>query len=430
MLHYEKRLWGLGLLFRAQGSPFPRVLPFAVLSVGITLVIHLSDGCKSAVEAAFGHPYPFQVYAFVIGFLVVLRTNHALARFMEARGHAQWMASKWADAVVMLQAFDAVASGRRGIPKSALDPPTEGTETFVSTLVHLVSLMHALALQHLRGDESLGNLIRAPNATHGEDWTGADSDRPAANGDSTAAVGSVAVSVDEICSPSRARYNVRGAHVLHATTEDEHRPRFSVLSVFALTENSETWRECCAALPLAVVGGLDAAERAALERLDVDRPYLVMAWIQALIMRRMDSEEGLRVPAPIVSRVHQVLSDGMLGYNQADKIATTPFPMPYAQMLTACLVVFNVTLPIMVAGNINALWLAVLVNFISTVAYQGLNEVARELEDPFKPTHVNDIGAPQLQAMFNSKIRAGSPGAGALLRRAEEMDDEGIVDEK
>jgi hypothetical protein len=32
--------------------------------------------------------------------------------------------------------------------------------------------------------------------------------------------------------------------------------------------------------------------------------------------------------------------------------------------------------------------------------------------------------------MFNSKIRAGSPGAGALLRRAEEMDDEGIADEK
>ena len=55
--------------------------------------------------------------------------------------------------------------------------------------------------------------------------------------------------------------DVRGAHVLHATTEDEHRPRFSVLSVFALTENSETWRECCAALPLAVVGGVDAAER-------------------------------------------------------------------------------------------------------------------------------------------------------------------------
>ena len=64
--------------------------------------------------------------------------------------------------------------------------PTEGTETFVSTLVHLVSLMHALALQHLRGDESLGNLIRAPNATHGEDWTGADSDRPAADVAATA----------------------------------------------------------------------------------------------------------------------------------------------------------------------------------------------------------------------------------------------------
>ena len=79
-------------------------------------------------------------------------------------------------------------------------------------------------------------------------------------------------------------------------------------------------------------------------------------------------------------------------------------------------VVFNVTLPIMVAGSINALWLAVLVNFISTVAYR-LNEVARELEDPFKPTHVNDIDA-AAAGDVQPRIRRGA-GSGALLRRAE-----------
>ena len=48
---------------------------------------------KSDIVKAFGQLYPFQVYAFVIGFLVVLRTNHALARSMEARSHVQWMGS-------------------------------------------------------------------------------------------------------------------------------------------------------------------------------------------------------------------------------------------------------------------------------------------------------------------------------------------------
>ena len=112
----------------------------------------------------------------------------------------------------------------------------------------------------------------------------------------------------------------------------------------------------------------------------------------------------------------------MLGFNMADKIAKTPFPMPYAQMLSVCLVVFNLTMPIMVAGHIRHLWLAILVNFISTVAYQGLNEVARELEDPFKPVHINDHGMPQLQAMFNSKVRAASPAVRKTLAHWAQCD--------
>ena len=60
-------------------------------------------------------------------------------------------------------------------------------------------------------------------------------------------------------------------------------------------------------------------------------------------------------------------------------------------------------------------------NVVSVVAYQGLNETARELEDPFKPTHANDLGLPQLQAMFNSKVRAATPGASAQIDQLEQM---------
>ena len=38
------------------------------------------------------------------------------------------------------------------------------------------------------------------------------------------------------------------------------------------------------------------------------------------------------MPPPILSRVYQELSNAMLGFNSAMKVATTPFPFPYAQL--------------------------------------------------------------------------------------------------
>ena len=213
-----------------------------------------------------------------------------------------------------------------------------------------------------------------------------------------------------------------GAHLIHAVTDDGRQARKNLVNPFLLREDQDLWLRCCAATPLAVIGGLDPHEFKELDELDCDRAYLVLAWIQALIIRRYEDLDGIRVGPPILSRVHQTLTNGMLGFNMADKIAKTPFPMPYAQMLSVCLVVFNLTMPIMVAGHINNLWLAILVNFISTVAYQGLNEVARELEDPFKPTHINDHGMPQLQAMFNSKVRAASPSVKKILTHWAQCD--------
>ena len=106
----------------------------------------------------------------------------------------------------------------------------------------------------------------------------------------------------------------------------------------------------------------------------------------------------------------------LLGFNLAEGIAKTPFPMPYSQMLTVCLLFFNLTLPIIVVTTVSGLWLAIILTLISSLAYQGLNEVARELEDPFKPTNLNDLGLPELQAMFNSKLRAASPPLQTLAR--------------
>ena len=84
MLTYDKAFWGLLLIFRIEGSPFPRTLPFALLSLTITILLHTVDTARQHLKAGLDHHYPYQTFAFVLGFLVVLRTNHAIQRFMEA----------------------------------------------------------------------------------------------------------------------------------------------------------------------------------------------------------------------------------------------------------------------------------------------------------------------------------------------------------
>ena len=419
MIHYAKKYWGLPLIFRVHGSPFPRTIPFAVLSVSITTALQASEDLKSDIVKAFGHPYPFQVYAFVIGFLVVLRTNHALARFMEARSHVQWMGSKWADAVVMLAAFDGVTSGRRGAPKTSQDAPNEGSDLFVARLVHLMSLMHALALQNLRGDEVLDNLVAAPRRrfTTGPDLSlvePRDAPTPNLSSVDVNAPDDVEVFVDasDQMPVERARYHVEGAHVLHAATENQHTPRFKFLNALLLTEDDESWRRCCEALPLDVIGGMDPHERREIESLACDRVYLVMSWIQALIARRMESEEGLRVAPPILSRVHQALTDGMLGFNQADKISTTPFHalLPDAHDVSAGV---QHHAPADGGGKHQR-------DVAGDSRERHQHGGVPRIERGGASWRTAQADAPerwdaQLQAMFNSKIRAGTPGSGKHL---------------
>ena len=174
---------------------------------------------------------------------------------------------------------------------------------------------------------------------------------------------------------------------------------------------------------------MDDAELAALQHLDCDRAYLVKSWIQAHIAARAEDAEGLRVPPPVLSRVtRRSPRRRRLGFNQADKLAKTPFPMPYAQMLTVLLLVFNVTLPVMIKGNTNALWLAVVVNAVSVAAHQGSTKPRASSRTRSNRRTPNDLGSPQLQAMFNSKARAATPGASALIDQMEQMKAERSVE--
>jgi len=387
----------------------------------------------------------------------------------------------------MCVAFDSFSTGDRASRwpwRKGRLVRNDGSEAFIARLVHLLSLLHAVALQHLRGDEELDNLVASkPRIDGGPDFlekakeTPAESPRLAvaspnapppvgarspnaerkdgdddekdggASSDETntppgelvddlfahAAEHNVNIDVDDgekmfrrWASEKRHQHYKKGvydrssAFLVHAATADRRTERWTLPNLFMLSEGTSEWIRCNESMPITVLGGVPDKEKKSLDLLVCNRAYLVLNWIQSLLIHRLESTPGLRVPAPIMSRVHQVMSDGTLGFNQADKMAKTPFPLPYAQMLTACLLVFNLFMPIVVAAHTNSMWLAVVIAFMSTMAYQGLNEVARELEDPFKPTHLNDLGLPLLQAEFNSKLRAASPPVGLSTPWLEE----------
>lgn len=77
MIIYDKSFWGFGVLVRMYGSAFPRALPFSLLSCIIAGV--LSYFYATELDEEFVHPYPFQTFAFIAGFMVVFRYEFRVA---------------------------------------------------------------------------------------------------------------------------------------------------------------------------------------------------------------------------------------------------------------------------------------------------------------------------------------------------------------
>lgn len=85
----------------------------------------------------------------------VCRSNLSYGRYWEGRSQLQQMTSKLTDCVVMALKFD-----RESIPK---ENPSEAQlkdhQWFRDTMIHLVSLMHAVALSTLRTDFNMENIV-------------------------------------------------------------------------------------------------------------------------------------------------------------------------------------------------------------------------------------------------------------------------------
>ncbi|CAJ1429612.1 unnamed protein product [Effrenium voratum] len=376
MIYYRKGYGGIFILFRLVGTSWPfGVIPGLIalsISLALSSISFLDELIRNRDEF-ISHPYAFQLFAYLLGFLMVFRTNFAYQRYWEAIGAMQNMAAKWLDGALMGICFDAGGSNARPLlhgaqdDESRLTDPKAGAKggpthcAYYGELVHLCSLLHAVALQHLRSDSNLDNLEFA----YPED-------------------------------PSRSVANKMDKYGM---------PSFSPAKI----------GDTLARQKLPVLGGLRPEERAVLEAdsqgnlLSTDaRVAMVEGWFMRRLLGRQKFEQGdsSSTSPPILSRLYQVISDGTLWFGAASKVAITPFPFPYHNIISVFLWMYTILAPVLINGIIMDVVLRAIFVFTSVFCYHALHHIGDNLEDPYLPYDPNELPLPDLQHSVNMRLWA------------------------
>ncbi|KAK3238616.1 hypothetical protein CYMTET_51384 [Cymbomonas tetramitiformis] len=429
MIQYSTRgYFGLEVLTHVYGSVIPRSIPWALIGTAYGYVLSYTTNFDVHDET-FRHPYPVQIFAVVLGFLLVIRSQLAYQRFWEGRTALSQCASKWSDAAIQLITFDEIGK----------NPWDDEAYVFRMNMIHLMSLLHATLMENLRKDAEHGvdlgistrdcfvftqTSCKVPKQDPETQNFGNDEEdnevqfgtllRSSSKAVETAKKTGEAVTSNihelfkkselqrktpwresQLAGPTNRpgstwttdspRYfpEVEGEEELSASELRKILgPFFWWNSVF-VGKHKETQNRLTQNRKFFVIGGLSSAEEFALTSKPPNtRVFYVMSWIHRLACRRT-AEGGLGVPPPVLSRTYQVLSDGMLGCYQALKVAYTPFPFPWVQLTTFLLICFVGVVPLVIMGFVAETWLRNTLTFVIVLGYSALNEISREIENPF-----------------------------------------------
>lgn len=170
-------------------------------------------------------------------------------------------------------------------------------------------------------------------------------------------------------------------------------------------------KKFCFNRPMYVLGGISKNELAALRRAKGTsaKITLVSFWLSEFITREHLAGTLGTVGSPIVSRVHQFLSDGMNQYNTAMKIMFVPFPYPHEQLSSVVVIPLLILLPFMMSEYTSRYWIGAALSFLTTTCLFGVLEVARELDSPFQNIP-NEVPLCTLLAMHNESLIAMCSG--------------------
>ncbi|KAL4440997.1 hypothetical protein ABPG77_010428 [Micractinium sp. CCAP 211/92] len=402
MIVYRKAFLGLHLLFRFYGSAIVRTALWGALAATQTTLLYVlvPDYVSQFFTGVYGRVMAYTVFTALLSLLVVFRQNAGYGRFHEGRVRLQAMTSAWTDACIKALSFD---GGCR-----SLSPPDEASRRFCSDCVHLFSLLHAVALQFLRSDWLLENLSEHDQAKL-PPWDSGNSP----NYKPSLLDYLVLRSVSTRRLPYNAAHPIPVIGRLSAAEEEQlkgERTRTLDNTGWGLARKSSG--------PLRTFLRYSfGPSQGKYVRGAAERTYQVFSWVHERCRHRM-VEDGLDMPAPILATMYSSLQKGLEAFEQCRYLCDTPFPFSWSQLLMAMLLANQFMLPFVIVSSVRDWALGIVFATVATQAYWALNEVAREMEDPycFEP---NDIPLPRLQYQFNERLLAAAnsqfPGNSASM---------------
>lgn len=409
------------LLLRLTGSAFVRVLPYGISAAIYSVVIHHYRSCWlwpslcPAEKLLFIHPYPLQGILILSGLGLVFRVNQSLMRYWEARSAAQFAAAKWLDGILMAISFDDEEDVGEG--------KLQGSHVeFACACVHLGSLLHAMAMHALRGDDSMDTLECAvPRPPDGRTYyvTGRQSTQVEAKKISRRR---------SLMKKMSWRHRMEKPDMTLRRAARIARASPSLARRSLVQSRAKDVKDYADRNPIEVLGGLTAEERRRLEPSE-QRVCMVLGWLFRLLVRRR-RRGGLSHDAPIVSRIYQVLSDGNLHFMNALKVSDTPFPFAYAQLNGVICLLNFAFFPLVVADKTADAYLGAALSFSFTCLFFAMHDVARDLEEPFTSELGVWLGANRLcvsfmQAEFDDRLLACN-GAAARPLLLMQLPDEAV----
>jgi len=129
---------------------------------------------------------------------------------------------------------------------------------------------------------------------------------------------------------------------------------------------------------------------------------LIFFWIQQVAVAEVDTGL-LNIPAPILTRSFQHLSNGIAFFHEAARIASIPFPFPYVQSCEFMLLIHWLMTPFMVAVKTDTWYAAFGFSFVQVFILWSLNYIAVQLENPFG-SDANDLDGYRMQEEFNMQL--------------------------
>ena len=375
--------------------------------------------CESeATQQLFEHPYAFQLFGIVFGYLSIARLNISFARYWEGVTQIKVMHSKWADAVMQILAFDRLDS----------DDVDISGDPFCAQLVRAFCQLSALATMHLH-EEALPEPVMASGmklaraVTTKLDKAGRAMIRRSSR-DSSQSRGSSRGSsrdsdLDRGGSSKPAKTSPpgrRGATCRKHSGLEYGNQRVNVGEAWGgqlLAEPDEaTSSEPGKPSPLQMSAStrrlineplFNDTEIAFFHRVP-DKCHSQIQRIIRMITTRQ-AAGGIKAPPPIVSRVFQEMSNGILAYNNACKMKEVPVPFALVHFNALLLIFFNITSPLVVSCFTGNIAMSIITSVLVTSGFSSLWLVANELEDPFGHDP-NDIPMTLYHEDFKAALRA------------------------